>query len=75
MCGECGRAPDTVMQEMKSSVSYQLDKDGYVIEGSEWQSSSYCPTGKLVALCICGHSWRLKRKREITELKRKEPKC
>ena len=70
-CGKCGNHPRTIMQETKGAFYYDLDEDGY-LKDNEGMRGDGGPTGKILALCICGHMWRLKRIRNISELERKE---
>jgi hypothetical protein len=65
-CGDCGNTPRAIREELKSSRDWDLDSNGLLTGGNI--TSNRVPTGKLIALCDCGHMWRLKRMRNISEI-------
>jgi hypothetical protein len=70
LCGKCGNSALTILNEVKGYTLYSLGEDGY-INGEEY-TSDMSATGKVVAQCLCGHSWRVRRVRGVSIFMRPE---
>jgi hypothetical protein len=67
-CGECGQVPVAIKHTLISYMESELDSEGYL--NGECIHSETAGTGKLYALCECGHMWRIKRSRSVSDFER-----
>lgn len=71
-CPKCGDLPNAYQTPFGNmcSLIYDAEPDGYVYDlvGTYYNNSKINEEDCVIALCMCGHKWKLRGVRNISEL-------